>query len=63
MHRLALCETITCSNGSSSRARSAGNARCSCDGEAQTRSSPFGAVSVRYVTMNREDVQRRMSAF
>jgi hypothetical protein len=26
-------------------------------------SSPFGAVSVRYVTMNKEDVQRRMSAF
>ena len=38
------CDTITCSNGSSSSARSAGSTACSCHGVAQTRSSPSGAV-------------------
>ena len=47
------CETITRSNGTSSSARSAGNARCSCDGDAQTRSSPPGAVSASAKTRAR----------
>jgi hypothetical protein len=47
------CDTITCSNGRSRSARSAGSARSSCHGVTQTRRSPSGAVSASAKTSAR----------